>query len=407
MTSDVPGARGRLAPLPLLTALAFLVQVDVRMMTPLLPTIAHSLGTSVTAMGLAMMLYMLPYGLCQFFYGPLGDRLGAIRVVRGAAIGFGVGTLLTGQAHHVLALDAARFVTGVFAAAVVPLTFAYIGATVPYAERQGTLARFAAVTSLAQSLSAAIGGTVAHFVSWRILYVGVGCLSLVPAVLLFRTDAHRPSTEAGGGLRYGLVLRRRAARVLYGIVGLEGMFLWGGFTYLGAVAVARFGLNELEVGLLLACYGVATLAGGVWLLRVRSRLPEHYLAALGGGLKGGAYLLMTVAGSPALFAVALVMLGFGYIALHTTLQTRATELAPEARGTAVALFAFFLFLGGALGSAIFGPLVDHGWHQLFLVICGLGLLVLGGLSALLLGASPESARSGTPGAVTPVPPPGP
>jgi DHA1 family 2-module integral membrane pump EmrD-like MFS transporter len=72
------------------------------MMTPLLPTIAHSLATSVTAMGLAMTLYMLPYGFCQFFYGPLGDRVGAIRVVRWAAIGFGVGTLLTGQAPHVL-----------------------------------------------------------------------------------------------------------------------------------------------------------------------------------------------------------------------------------------------------------------------------------------------------------------
>jgi predicted MFS family arabinose efflux permease len=83
------------------------------------------------------------------------------------------------------------------------------------------------------------------------------------------------------------------------------------------------------------------------------------------------------------------MLGFGYIALHTTLQTRATELAPEARGTAVALFAFFLFLGGAIGSAIFGPLVDHGWHRLFLMICGLSLLVLGALAVRLLGASPD------------------
>jgi predicted MFS family arabinose efflux permease len=360
------------------------------MMTPLLPTIAHSLGTSVTAMGLAMMLYMLPYGLCQFFYGPLGDRLGAIRVVRGAAIGFGVGTLLTGQAHHIAALDAVRFVTGVFAAAVVPLTFAYIGATVPYAERQGTLGRFAAVTSLAQSLSAAIGGTVAHFVSWRVLYVGVGCLSLVPAVLLFHTDTrHAPPRAIGGGLHYGLVLRRRAARILYGIVGFEGVFLWGGFTYLGVVAVARFGLNELEVGLLLACYGVATLVGGVSLVRIGARLPERYLAALGGGLKGGAYLLMSASGSLLLFAVAIVMLGFGYIALHTTLQTRATELAPEARGTAVALFAFFLFLGGAIGSAIFGPLVDHGWHRLFLMICGLSLLVLGALAVRLLGASPD------------------
>ena len=390
MNPGAPGATRGLAPLPLLTALAFLVQVDVRMMTPLLPTIAHSLETSVTAMGLAMMLYMLPYGLCQFFYGPLGDRLGAIRVVRGAAIGFGVGALLTGQAHDIVVLGAVRFITGVFAAAVVPLTFAYIGATVPYAERQETLGRFAAVTSLAQSLSAAIGGTVAHFVSWRVLYVGVGCLSLFPAVLLFRTHTrHVPTGAAGGGLHYGLVLRRRAARILYGIVGFEGVFLWGGFTYLGAVAVARFGLNELEVGLLLACYGVATLAGGFSLVKIRTHLPERHLAALGGGLKGGAYLLMSVSGSILLFAVAIVMLGFGYIALHTTLQTRATELAPEARGTAVALFAFFLFLGGAIGSAIFGPLVDHGWHRLFLMICGLSLLVLGVLAVRLLGASPD------------------
>jgi predicted MFS family arabinose efflux permease len=68
VSPGAPGATRGLAPLPLLAALAFLVQVDVRMMTPLLPTIARSLGTSVTAMGLAMMLYMLPYGFCQSIY---------------------------------------------------------------------------------------------------------------------------------------------------------------------------------------------------------------------------------------------------------------------------------------------------------------------------------------------------
>ena len=56
----------------------------------------------------------------------------------------------------------------------------------------------------------------------------------------------------------------------------------------------------------------------------------------------------------------------------------------------MALFAFFLFLGGALGSAAFGPLVDAGWHRLFLLICGLGLLLLGGLAVRLLGASPRA-----------------
>ena len=100
------------------------------------------------------------------------------------------------------------------------------------------------------------------------------------------------------------------------------------------------------------------------------------------------------------------MLGFGYIALHTTLQTRATELAPEARGTAVALFAFFLFLGGALGSAIFGPLVDHGWHRLFLVICGLGCLSWVGWRRC---CSARPRRAPAPGRRAPHagPPPGP
>lgn len=384
-----PGTALRL--LPVLTALAFLVQVDARLMTPLLPTIARSLGTGVAGLGLAMTLYMLPYGLCQFVYGPLADRVGVIRVVRVAAIGFGIGTLLTSVAAHLTVLDAARFLTGAFAASVIPLTFAYIGDTVPYDERQATLGRFAAITSLAQSLSAAVGGVVTHFVSWRVLYLGVGVLSLVPALLLFRAPTAAVRRRAGAaGLGYALVLRRRAAWVLFGLVGFEGVFLWGGFTYLGAVAVARFGLNALEAGLLLACYGAATLAGGMAMPRIRERLPERHLAAVGGALKGGGYLLMLPPGPVGVYAVAIAMLGLGYIALHTTLQTRATELVPEARGTAIALFALFLFLGGALGAAVFGPLIDHGWHRLFLATCGLSLVVLGALAVGLLGAPPAA-----------------
>jgi predicted MFS family arabinose efflux permease len=95
--------------------------------------------------------------------------------------------------------------------------------------------------------------------------------------------------------------------------------------------------------------------------------------------------------SMTLYGLALVMLGLGYIALHTTLQTRATELAPAARGTAVALFAFALFLGGALGALAFGPLVDHGWHRLFLATCGVSLLGLGAVAVRLLGHAPDAA----------------
>jgi MFS family permease len=215
------------------------------MMTPLLPEMAVSLGTSVMAMGLAITAYTLPYGLGQFLYGPLADRMGAIRVVRVAGIGFGFAALVTGLAPNVLVLDLFRLVTGLFAGAVFPLTLAYLGDAVPYTERQGAIGRFVAVVAIAQSLSAAVGGTVAHFVSWRVLFAGTGLAALVTAVLLFAAPASPvPLGSAARKGGYGPILRRRAARVLFLLVGFEGLFLWGGFTYLGAVAVARFGLNR-------------------------------------------------------------------------------------------------------------------------------------------------------------------
>jgi predicted MFS family arabinose efflux permease len=379
-----PAAR---SPLPLLTALAFLVQVDVRMMTPLLPAMAESLRTSVAGMGLAMTLYMLPYGLCQIGYGPLADRLGGIRVVRVAALGFSLGTLATGLAPDILVLDALRFVNGVFAAAIIPLTLVHIGDSVPYADRQATIGRFIAVISVAQSLSAAIGGAITHFVSWRALYGVTGLLALLPALALFGVaPGRRGGGGAGGFAAYAMVLRRPGARALYAVVGFEGVFLWGGFTYLGAVAVARYGLNPLESGLVLALYGLATVAAGFSVARVRTVMPERWLAFAGGLLKGGGYLLLVPAWPIAVYGLGISLMGLGYVALHTTLQTRATELAPEARGTAIALFALVLFLGGAVGSAVFAPLVDHGWHRLFLACCGASLLAVGAVAVRVLQA---------------------
>ena len=60
--------------------------------------------------------------------------------------------------------------------------------------------------------------------------------------------------------------------------------------------------------------------------------------------------------------IAVVAIGVGYYSFHGTLQTKATELSPTARGTAVALFAFSLFLGQGLGAAAMGT-TDWCWKK--------------------------------------------
>ena len=71
--------------------------------------------------------------------------------------------------------------------------------------------------------------------------------------------------------------------------------------------------------------------------------------------------------------------GVGFYMLHNTLQVQATQMAPEARGTAVTLFACLLFLGQSLGVLLVAASVDRGWIAPVFSVAALGVLVLGAL----------------------------
>ena len=51
--------------------------------------------------------------------------------------------------------------------------------------------------------------------------------------------------------------------------------------------------------------------------------------------------------------------GVSFYMFHNTLQTHGTQMAPEARGAAMALFALCLFVGQAIGVPVAAPIVDR------------------------------------------------
>jgi predicted MFS family arabinose efflux permease len=62
------------------------------------------------------------------------------------------------------------------------------------------------------------------------------------------------------------------------------------------------------------------------------------------------------------------MIGLGFYALHNTLQTIATQMTPEARGTAVAIFSSAIYLGQSAGVAAGAFIFDRfGGAPLFAV----------------------------------------
>jgi len=76
---------------------------------------------------------------------------------------------------------------------------------------------------------------------------------------------------------------------------------------------------------------------------------------VGGGAIICATLLALAAGHAwPLAALATTAMGMGFYMLHNTLQTNATQMAPERRGTAVSQFAASLFIGQSVGVALAG-----------------------------------------------------
>ncbi len=345
-------------------AAVFMVSAEARLISPLLPAIAQDFQTSVARAGLLITAYTIPYGLFQIVYGPLADRFSRQRVMGAALSLFAVGTFVSGFAPDVLVLDVMRFGTGAAAAGVIPVALAYVGDAVPYAQRQAALGRVVSIAALGGVLSAALGGVSATVLGWRAIFLVYGLLALMIAGVLLRMPVSRarPSRPPARGILapYRAIFELAGVRAgaLYGLVFLEGFTATSTLGYLGALLFERDRFSYAVIGALLTLNGVASLLAGRVVGRLVLRLGERGMLLSGGTLLTGAYLVINLQPTLLFFPLAMLLSGAGFVVAHSTLQTRATELVPTMRGTAVALFAFALFFGGGLGTYLAGVVID-------------------------------------------------
>lgn len=346
----------------LLIAAIFVVSVDSRVITPILPAIADDLDVTIGRAGLIVTAYLLPYGLFQLLYGPLADRTGHVRVICVALVGFAIGEVLCSIAPDLRTLVLFRLLTGIVAAAVFPLTLAWIGETVAYGERQTIIGYTVMAAAIGQVISAAAGGFLAAVISWRTIFLLDGSLALIIVVLMLRSGlpARRPPTIRASRLApYHAVFADRRHALFLLLIFIEGGFTIGAFAYFGALLRDRDGYSYVAIGFIIALFGIASVVTGRLIGRAARLLRERRMIAIGGTGVAIAYLLTTLQPSLVIFPLAMLLSGSTYILLHSTLQTRATELAPTARATGIALFAFALFLGSSLGALLTAQSIDR------------------------------------------------
>lgn len=374
-----------------LAAAAFLVSADARVIDPLLKIIAAEFHVSNASAALTVSAYALPYGLCQLFFGPLGDRLGPLKVMATMMALFAVGTMACAFVPNLPAFIALRLLTGVVAAAIIPMSIAYIGDKFPYESRQSALGRFMSALMLGQILSATLGGVFGEHFSWRSIFLLFGVAALLVSAVLTRAARRFPAERKERHFSLAAILAMFAApnaRLVFTSVFIEGVFVFGGLAYLATSMLERFTfLGPSQVGLMLAGYGVGGLFYAVTVKKLVPQIGERGILLLGGALLCSAYLVIGWLGVWWLFIPGMILYGMGYFTMHGTLQTRATEINPKARSTAVSLFAFIFFLGQGIGPIAMGQAIRVAGYGPAFSVGGVGLLLLG------IWASRRLARS--------------
>jgi predicted MFS family arabinose efflux permease len=365
----------------LLASGGFVSGLSMRMAEPLLPRVAHDFATGVAEASVLITAFTLAYGLFQLLHGPLGDRIGKLRAVCGymCLAALACGACATADSLDSLALY--RFLTGMTAGAVIPLSFAFVGDNVPYEQRQPVLGRFISGTLLGATFGPLVGGVFSDFLGWRASFlVPAVAFLLIGAALapLARREAMPARAAPGHGplARYAGLLRSRSARTICLAVAVEGFLFYGAFGYLGAFLRHDFELSFTLIGLLLAGFGVGGVAYSALVGRLVRDLGPRRMVLLGAVLMPTGFIALALSPWWPVAAPAVLLLGFAFYLLHNTLQTRATEMAPAARGSAISAFAFCLFFGQALGVAADGLIAEAIGYRPMLAVTGLGLAAL-------------------------------
>jgi predicted MFS family arabinose efflux permease len=394
--------RGRGLQLGLVAAAVFLVFFQSQAVAPLVPALAADFAAPAHLVGLLVPAYALPYGAVALLYGPLSDRLGRRLVVSLCLGALALGALGTALAPTLAVLMVLRVVGGLSAGGVMPVALAYAADLFAYRERGRAIGVINAGLTVGQALGMSLGPALEPWLGWRVIFAGLGLAAGVVVVLLLLNSPPAtaavpaavpaapggPAPTAGGAAQapigYLAILRQARAQRVYGLLLAVGVCSSGTMAWFGVYLHERFGLPGLGIGLAYLLYGavgsLSPLTGALADRVGRGRLIPSGLVLLGLGA-----LLLALQGPLPLALAGVVALGLGMQLTYPLLAGLASELAPGARGRAMGLNTFSMFMGVGWGSLLVGLVLPLGFGVAYGAVAAVATLAAVGALASMRG----------------------
>jgi MFS transporter, DHA2 family, multidrug resistance protein len=376
------------------------VGLDGTVLSVALPTLATDLHASTADLQWFVSSYTLVLAAALLPAGLLGDRYGRKRVLLGALVLFGAGSLAVAYAPSAGAFIAARVLLGLGAAAIIPLSLSVLTVLFTAQERPRAVGVWATANFLALPLGPILGGWLLtnYWWGWAFLInVPVVLVGLLAAMVLLpeSRSATRPGLDPAGVLSSSAGL----AVLVYGVI-QAGQHGWGDTTALTAmlagmlllvgfvawerrlsrrpagqplVDLSLFRSTSFTWGTILAAVGIFALFG------VLFTTPQYFQAILGTDAMGSGLRLLPLIGGLAVAA------------------SMADQITARAGAKATTALGFVLLAAGLALGATTGLTSGTRFIAAWTVVVGLGmgLALATAASAALAALSVERAGVGS------------
>ncbi len=270
---------------------------------------------------------------------------------------YAVGHLLAALSPDFTTLAIVRTVTLLGAAVFTPQAGAAIAVMAPPHARGHAITFVFLGWAVASVLGLPLHAYVSEAFGWRVAIGGVGALSALAAVWVWRVmpDGVRPAALSGAQWRTVFTDPVLIAVVVVTVLTGDAQFTL--FSHMAPYFRDELGASAAQIAAVFLVFGVVGLAASVVVTRVIDRFGAARMVALLMLGMAASFALWPFARSVSAMALAVVPWAVGCFAAQSSQHARLTSLAPPLAPASMALNSAAIYVGQAIGAATGGALL--------------------------------------------------
>jgi len=346
-----------------------IVSFNVASVSAVIPSISRSLGKPEFAVAKIIWAYMIPYGICALFYGPLSRKFGIKSLLLFCLSLFSVFSFLSAIARTIESLFFYRLCVGIFASAMTPLALIFIAHKFKPQERGSQVGKFFSITFFASLLGLFLSGII----NWRLIFLIPAVVSIF-AVLMIIILAPPLEVEVDKGRsQYLQALRDQKIFRVFSYIFLISFLYHLVRQWLGVYFSLQFALMQFYISLLLTLESFAGIFGEFLGGLLADRNGRIITLRIGVLLMGISLILFAMVNKMWFWIIFMWCWGLGWTINHAGLSTYLTDMPKPYLEEVSSLNSSVRFLAGGLSTAVGNILMQRSFNLTFV---GVGIILI-------------------------------